>query len=99
MTNKRRPTSPSPITKDNSAKYSRSSPENDHLLDNLKKSQTKKDSFSSSEMEVLRRLSIIQDQVTSAQKSIALLFQVLPDKIREGIISGLKERNRIFFPE
>lgn len=50
-----------------------------------------------SEIEILklqRKLSEIQDQISCLQKSVAFLFQILPDKLREAIIDGLNESNR-----
>jgi len=36
----------------------------------------------------------LQKSVDSLQRSQCLLFQLLPNKIREGIVDGLNERNR-----
>ena len=37
------------------------------------------------------------DRIDCVQKSIALLYQTLPDKFRQGNIDGLNERNRRSF--
>jgi hypothetical protein len=68
------------------------------MLSNLKKRQVKKDSFTPSDIEILNPLSDIENQVKSTQKSMAFLFQVLPEKVREDIMNGFNECNRRIFP-
>jgi hypothetical protein len=48
--------------------------------------------------EIAYRLSDLDDKVECLQRSLALLFQTLPDKVREGMIDGLNERNRRSYP-
>jgi hypothetical protein len=48
--------------------------------------------------EIAYRLNDLDDKVECLQRSLALLFQTLPDKVREGIIDALNERNRRSYP-
>jgi hypothetical protein len=50
------------------------------------------------ELEILNQIKELNNRIDCIQKSLALLYQVLPDKIREGIVDGLNERNRRTFP-
>jgi hypothetical protein len=49
--------------------------------------------FETEILKLQRQLTEIQDQISCLQKSVALLFQILPDRLREAIIDGINERN------
>jgi hypothetical protein len=48
--------------------------------------------------EIAYRLNDLNDKVDCLQKSLALLYQILPDKLREAIVDGLNERNGRSYP-
>jgi prefoldin subunit 5 len=48
--------------------------------------------------EIASQLNELNDKVDSLQRSLALFYQIVPDKLREAIVDGLNERNRRSYP-
>jgi hypothetical protein len=48
--------------------------------------------------EIVCQLHDLNDKVDCLQRSQAVLYQILPGKLREAIIEGLNERNSRSFP-
>jgi hypothetical protein len=48
--------------------------------------------------EIASQLNELNGKVDSLQRSLALFYQIVPDRLREAIVDGLNERNRRSYP-